>query len=68
MKPAYEISPHKITTTIGTCSICKGPVQIARILGNGFTDPACGACGAVPRHEHGPVIETVMPASGPRRA
>lgn len=44
--------------TIGTCSICGGPVIVPDIwLGIVPPDPECGSCGAVKRESHGPVID-----------
>lgn len=43
--------------TIGTCSICAGPVTVPAVwMGVHPPTPSCGGCGAVPEAHHGPVI------------
>lgn len=45
-------------TTIGTCSLCGGPVRVSAVWYGGVPPtPSCDYCGAVPRNSHGPVIE-----------
>jgi len=39
--------------TMGTCSICGGRVT------NGMRGTLCEKCGAVPKAQHGPIIEMV---------
>lgn len=46
-----------MNTTIGTCSICGGPVQVPEAWGSVLTPtPACLQCGAVAAKDYGPVI------------
>jgi len=43
--------------TIGTCSLCGGPVKIARVYMSVIPPtPTCVQCGAVSAAPHGPVI------------
>ena len=47
-------------TTIGTCSLCGGPVQIPGIwMGIFPPTPTCGHCGAVAAQTFGPTIPMV---------
>lgn len=45
---------------IGTCSICRGPVQVP-LIWHGVIPPvpACGSCGATKGEDHGPTIQMV---------
>ena len=44
--------------TIGTCSLCGGPVQLPLAWwGTVAPVPSCSTCGAVPANPHGPVIQ-----------
>lgn len=44
--------------TIGTCSLCGGPVQVPTVwMGVVPPVPTCGSCGAT--KGHGPVIDMV---------
>lgn len=44
--------------TIGTCSICGGPVQVHTTWGSVLPDvPTCANCGATKRQHSGPVID-----------
>ncbi|SDC66612.1 hypothetical protein SAMN05428966_10270 [Massilia sp. PDC64] len=46
--------------TIGTCSICHGPVQTPELWsGDVPPTPTCGNCGAKPKNPYGPVIDMV---------
>jgi hypothetical protein len=48
--------------TIGTCSICGGPVLSGMTRRTRQHRPDhCGDCGAVPKGKHGPVIAMEMP-------
>ena len=43
--------------TVGTCSICGGPVQYPMHWGGSTPPPiACAHCGAKPKSAYGPVI------------
>lgn len=43
--------------TIGTCSICGGPVTLPSVwLGIIPPTPTCASCGAIPAEPHGPLI------------
>ena len=45
-------------TTIGTCSICSGPVTVPTIWHGVIPPtPTCRSCGAVKAADHGPVIK-----------
>lgn len=47
--------------TIGTCSLCGGPVQVATVYYSVVPpEPKCASCGAT-KADHGPVI-TMKPA------
>ncbi len=49
--------------TIGTCSLCGGPVQIPQMWGGLVPpDPTCAKCGAVAAR-YGPVIPMRSPQS-----
>jgi hypothetical protein len=51
-------------TTIGTCSLCGGPVQVPSVwMGVVPPTPACASCGATAA-QHGPVIP-MLPAQAP---
>jgi hypothetical protein len=44
--------------TIGTCSICGGPVQVPLAWWSVVPPtPTCGSCGAMQRQSFGPVID-----------
>lgn len=44
--------------TIGTCSICAGPVQVPAVwMAVIPPTPQCAQCGAVPANNYGPVID-----------
>lgn len=44
--------------TIGTCSICGGPVQVPAVFwGVNPPPPTCAKCGAVKKGGHGPTID-----------
>ena len=44
--------------TIGTCSICGGPVMIPDVWYSTIPPiPTCGRCGARKRDPYGPVVE-----------
>lgn len=48
--------------TIGTCSLCGGPVQLPAIwMAVVPPTPTCGRCGAVQKSSFGPVIEMEPP-------
>lgn len=48
--------------TIGTCSLCGGPVQVPLIWGGIIPPtPTCGDCGATAKEPHGPVIPMKEP-------
>lgn len=45
-------------TTIGTCSICSGPVTVPTFYHSVVPPvPTCRSCGATKRENHGPVID-----------
>ena len=46
-----------MTRTIGTCSICRGPVQVPNMMVDPI--PCCKNCGATPKNPFGPVMEMV---------
>ena len=50
--------------TIGTCSLCGGPVKVPGIW-HGIIPPTptCGTCGATAKENHGPVVE-MKPRTG----
>lgn len=49
-------------TTVGTCSLCKGPVQLPKTwMGILPPVPTCGKCGAIKEESYGPVTTTVKP-------
>jgi hypothetical protein len=50
--------------TIGTCSICGGPVQVPEEITSETTStmPKCANCGATPESPHGPTLK--MKSSG----
>lgn len=51
------------TQTIGTCSLCGGPVQLPAIwMAVVPPTPTCGRCGAVQKSSFGPVIEMEPPS------
>jgi len=41
--------------TIGTCSVCNGPVQVPE--DNASAQPVCANCGATAESPHGPVLK-----------
>ena len=44
-------------TTLGTCSVCGGPVTVPTAWWGLFPPtPCCENCGAVPEAAHGPII------------
>ncbi len=48
-------------TTIGTCSICGGPVKVPNLwMGVIPPTPTCANCGAI-EAENGPVIPMIKP-------
>lgn len=50
-------------STVGTCSICSGPVMIPTLWGSVVPPtPTCSRCGATAA-SHGPVIPMVKPYS-----
>lgn len=54
-----------MNTTIGTCSVCGGPVQIPAVwFGVTPPEPACARCGAVAQKSHGPVIPMEQTPAG----
>lgn len=52
-------------STVGTCSICSGPVMIPTLWGSIVPPtPTCSRCGAIAA-SHGPVIPMVKPYNPP---
>lgn len=47
-----------ITKTVGTCSLCHGPVEIVLEQEYRHSAPKCSACGAVAVNEYGPLFAT----------
>ena len=48
--------------TIGTCSLCGGPVQVPEFWGGCVPpQPTCAHCGAVAKPTYGPTIQMVRP-------
>lgn len=60
--PDYKSEPPQTrmsvcVTTVGTCSICGGPVRVPAVwMGIIPPEPTCASCGAV-KADHGPVIQ-----------
>lgn len=68
LHPAGFDESLAVYETIGTCSICGGPVLsgMTRTTRRHRRDH-CGACGAVPKGAHGPVIQMISPPAGEAR-
>lgn len=50
------------SVTVGTCSLCGGPVQVPKhCLSVVPPTPTCAKCGARPKQDHGPIIEMERP-------
>lgn len=46
--------------TVGTCSICQGPVTVPDFWGGSVPPvPSCARCGATTKQPYGPVIPMV---------
>lgn len=56
-----------VRETIGTCSICAGPVTTARSRRAPKPHTKCERCGAVPTTPHGPLIKMTMQPGPPSR-
>lgn len=54
-----------MTKTVGTCSLCGGPVTVPTTwLGTEPPTPSCSRCGAVPKNAHGATIQMERPKIG----
>lgn len=50
--------------TIGTGSLCGGPVQVPQMLGGSVLPvPTCARCGSIVARAYGPVIQMRSPQS-----
>ena len=55
--------------TIGTCSLCGGPVQIPQMWGGSVPPvPTCARCGSIVARAYGPVIPMRRPQRSNRNA
>lgn len=51
-----------MSTIIGTCSLCGGPVGVPSVwMGIVPPIPRCGHCGATPKASFGPVLDMQRP-------
>lgn len=60
MSPGPIVPPGH--TTIGTCSLCRGPVTVPTVWAGIIPPtPTCARCGATKKPAYGPVLEMEKP-------